>query len=353
MPTANSRKFPSIDETAPPPPGAFRASAPPACRSSTLSNGECVDRRIVQVGEHHAVAGTGHRPLGIHVQTLQLLRGDRREGVHSRTELTQRPQQLVGAVLPEQRRRLDDDERLAPHRLGDVRNRRELQEAANRRHLIRDGVDPAPPRAQHLGAPLQREEEDARVDLADRVERELERRDDAERAAAAAQSPEEVGVLLRIGANEPAARVHELDGRNAVRGEAVAPGQPADAAAEGVAHDADIGRRARERGETVLRGRVGDVAPQHARLDARPLRDGVDLDPAHSLGLEQHRMGERAERMRVVARALRRNAQAALTRPAHDSLDVFGRLGQCNRGGLLVDGEVPGEPRLVPIRVVR
>jgi hypothetical protein len=52
---------------------------------------------------------------------------------------------------------------------------------------------------EHLGRALPQEDEPAGVDLPDRVERELDRGDDTE-VAAAAQRPEEVGVVLVVGA---------------------------------------------------------------------------------------------------------------------------------------------------------
>src|SRR4051795_91415 len=116
---------------------------------------------------------------------LELLHGDRRERVQLRAEVAQRTQQLVGAVLAEQRRGLDDDERAAAERLRNVRDRRELEEASDGRDLLGNAVDPAPPRAQHFGSALEREEEDTGIHLADGVELELQRGDDAERPAAA------------------------------------------------------------------------------------------------------------------------------------------------------------------------
>jgi len=51
------------------------------------------------------------------------------------------------------------------------------------------------PRVQHLRRALPREEEDAGVDVRDRVELELERRDDAEVPAGAPECPEELGLV--------------------------------------------------------------------------------------------------------------------------------------------------------------
>ena len=83
------------------------------------------------------------------------------------------------------------------------------------------------------------------------------------------------------GAHEPAVGRDDLGGEQAVGGQAVAAAEPAEAAAERVADDADVGRRAGERGEADLRGGAGDVEPLGAGLDARDAVALVDLDAAH------------------------------------------------------------------------
>ena len=60
------------------------------------------------------------------------------------------------------------------------------------------------------------------------MERELQRRDDREAATAAAQRPEQVGLAVGVGADDPAVRGHRLDGEEAVAREAVAAREPAD-----------------------------------------------------------------------------------------------------------------------------
>ena len=60
------------------------------------------------------------------------------------------------------------------------------------------------------------------------------------------------GSLSRSARTSAAVGGHELDGDDAVRGQAVAAREPAEAAAEGVADDADVGRGAGEAGEAVL-----------------------------------------------------------------------------------------------------
>jgi hypothetical protein len=90
------------------------------------------------------------------------------------------------------------------------------------------------------------------------VEGDLHRGDDAEVAAAAAQRPEQRGVVLGVDAAELAVGGDDLDRQDAVGGQAVLAREPADAATEAVADDADVGRRAGERREALLgRGRGG------------------------------------------------------------------------------------------------
>ena len=123
----------------------------------------------------------------------------------------------------------------------------------------------------YLSGSLQRPEERARVHLCDRVEGELERRDDREAAPAAAQGPEQVVLALGVGVDDPAVRGHRLDGEDAVAREAVAARQPADPTAERVADHADVLGRARQRRQPLL-GRGGhDLAPERAGPERGPV----------------------------------------------------------------------------------
>jgi hypothetical protein len=99
---------------------------------------------------------------------------------------------------------------------------------------------------------LDRPEHRARVELGHRIERDLHRGDDPEAAAAAAQRPEEVGVVVGVDAAQAPVGGHKLDAQHAVGGQAVGAPEPAHAAAEAVADDADVGRRARQRRQAVL-----------------------------------------------------------------------------------------------------
>ena len=250
-----------------------------------------VDQVVVDVVEHAAVAGARSGSLGIHVQPAQLLDGDRRDRVHDRAERAQRLEQaLAVGVLVAGPDRLDDHERLAADGLRDLRDRRELEDAADRGHLVRQVVRPGAPRLQDLGRPVDREPEDAGVDLRDREEVELDRRDDPEGAAAAAERPEQVRLVRPVGADEVARGRDDLDRGDLVGADAVLAREPGEAAAERVADDADVRRGAGERGQAVLGRRLDDLDPDHACLGARDPVLGVDRDAAHALGLEQDRV---------------------------------------------------------------
>jgi hypothetical protein len=179
----------------------------------------------------------------------------------------------------------------------------------------------------------------------------LDRGDDAEVAAAAAQRPEEVGVLARGRPHEAAVGEHHLDRRDGVGGQAVLAADPAEAAAERVAHDPDVRRRAERRHEAGALELRGDVEPHHAGLGAEGAAVDVDVDAPHLVQLHEHGPVERAERSSVVTGALRRDAQPALAGEGDGGLDVRHRAGHDDGGGTLVDVEVPGVAGGVPAGV--
>ena len=138
----------------------------------------------------------------------------------------------------------------------------------------------------------------------------------------------------------PAAVVYAESADDVVRGDAELAGEPAQTAAERVADDADVWARPGECGQPVLRGRFDDLEPQHSGLHARLLLLHVDLDGAHPRGLEEDCVPERAERRRVVARALWRDAEPVFAGEGDRRDHVVGGLGVDHRGRPLVDREV-------------
>ena len=125
-------------------------------------------------------------------------------------------------------------------------------------------------------------------------------------------------------------------------GEAVLAAEPAEAAAERVADDADVRRGAGERREPVGGGGQRDVDPQRAgRARGRAARR-VDPDAAHARGADQDLALEvapaRPAPWPVPCGAIRRPSVAG-ERDRGDDVGVGD--GEGDGGGPLVDGEVP------------
>jgi hypothetical protein len=114
---------------------------------------------------------------------------------------------------------------------------------------------------QHLAGALPRPQHHPGVDAGQRDELELDRGDRGERAAAAAQRPEEVGLGAAVGADEAPVGGDDLDCQHALGGQAVAARQPADAAAERETDHADVGGGARQRCEADFGRGLDDLGP--------------------------------------------------------------------------------------------
>ena len=137
---------------------------------------------------------------------------------------------------------LDDHERLAPQGLRDHRDRREVQEPSDGRQVVgRIGVRQVAPGGQDLAGALDRVPEQARVRLGDREELQLDRRDNAEAAAAAAQRSEDVRLVGRVGAHEAPVGGHELDRAHVIGRRALLAAEEAEPPAERVADHAHVG----------------------------------------------------------------------------------------------------------------
>ena len=151
----------------------------------------------------------------------------------------------------------------------------------------------------------------------EREEVELDRRDDAEVAAAAAQRPEEVGLVVGVDAAERAVGGDELDRGDAVRlqGRACGPASPCRRRASS---------RRRRRRATSRAGRRGrarrprdDVGPAGAGAHAGAPGAGVDLHAGERVGLQQDgvvEVGERARRCGRCAAARRAGRGRGRTR---------------------------------------
>ena len=98
------------------------------------------------------------------------------------------------------------------------------------------------------------------------MQSEPERGDDAEVAAAAAQRPEQIGVLVGGRPDDAALGGDHVGGKQVVDGEPVLAHEEADAAAEGEPGDAGVADDAAGGGQAVGLRLVVDVAPQSTTL---------------------------------------------------------------------------------------
>ena len=154
----------------------------------------------------------------------------------------------------------------------------------------------------------------------------LERRGDAEVAAAAAQRPEEVGIGVGGHVDDAAVGGHELDAEHVVGREPVLRHQPAEAAAERQARDAGRGDRAARDGEPVRCRLAVQLAPEHAALRAHRARSRIDPDALHRRQVDHQRVvGDRAAGDVVPASAYA-DVEAVCAREADRVDDVGGVL---------------------------
>ncbi len=139
---------------------------------------------------------------------------------------------------------------------------------------------------------------------ADRTSAKLETCDDAEVATTAAQSPEQVGMLVRCGVDERPVGEDDVRRQQRVDREAVATHEPSDAAAERETADPGVGHLAGRHGEPVLLRPGIELAEESASADAHGSALGVDLDrPQRPQVDAQGAVTDRASRDRVPAPA--------------------------------------------------
>ncbi len=180
---------------------------------------------------------------------------------------------------------------------------------------------------------------------AHRVQAELERGDDAEVAAAAAQRPEKVGVLVGGRTHDLAAGGHQLGGVQVVAAEAVLASQPPDAAAERESGHAGLRDQSGRRREPEGLGRGVHVAPDRAALHLRQASLRVDLDGIHRRQVDHDAAFTGRRAGDVVPAAANGERHAGLASHRHGGGDVLVRPAARDGGRPLVDHPVPDGPR--------
>ena len=139
---------------------------------------------------------------------------------------------------------------------------------------------------------------------------------------------------------------------DAVRGEPELAREPAEAAAEGVADDADVGRRACQPDEPVL-GRAWLTSSQSTPASTRAVCAAASISIPRNREVLSRIVSVEPQRPRGVAGPLGGDPVAVGACELDDRRDVLGRLGVHHRHGPLVDREVPGQAGLVPVDVAR
>ena len=170
---------------------------------------------------------------------------------------------------------------------------------------------------------------------ADGVQAELELGDDPEVAAAAAQSPEQLGMLVGADAQDLAGGGHERVRDDVVAGQSVLTGQPAHAAAERQAADAGVRDVAGGRRQPVgLRGAV-QRAQRRAALHPRAARDRIDAHAVHRAQVDHQAVVGDRQADDVVAAAADPDLEIGVAGQADGGDDVGGarRTGRSCAGG--------------------
>ena len=177
------------------------------------------------------------------------------------------------------------------------------------------------------------------------------RRRHAEVSAAAANGPEQVGLLVLARAQDLAFGGDELDRDEIVEREAILAHQPAQPAAEGEPGDARAGNHAaRDRQAVQLRLAI-ELAPGDAAL--RPHRSvlGIDVNALHRRQVDHHPAIDGRASGHVVAAAANRHLEAKLAREI-DGIDHVGHAAASgDQRRPLVDQSVVDLPRVLVAHV--
>ena len=170
---------------------------------------------------------------------------------------------------------------------------------------------------------------------------ELERGDDAEVAASALERPQQVGVLVRAGADQAPVGGDDLGRDQVVDAQAMAAAQPADAAAERQAGDAGVRDQAARHREPEGLGLAIDVAPGRAALDpgAAPLR--IDPHAAHRREIDHHAVVADRVARDVVAATADRDRQVVLAGERDRVEHIVRAPAADDHGRAAVDHRVP------------
>ena len=230
----------------------------------------------------------------------------------------------------------DRGDRLA---IGRVHQRRIGREFVRRRLCKR------PVELQQIRGAIPRMDDQPSQHHRDRMQPVFERGDDAEVAAATAQGPEQIGMLVGADAQHLSLGGHQFEGHDIVAGEAVFPCEPADTAAERQACNAGLRDHARRHRQTENVRLAIQFAEQHARLDAGAACCGIDVNALHAGQVDDDAAVAQGAAAHVVTTAAYRDEQSVFAREAHRGDDVRQSRASGDEPRTLVDAGVPDPPR--------
>jgi hypothetical protein len=213
--------------------------------------------------------------------------------------------------------------------------------------------DEVPVESQNLGSvfglPENRSGDHGR---ADEVQREPERSDHPEVAAAAAQRPEQIRVFVGRRADDAALGCDDLGGQQVVDSEPVFAHEPPDPTTEREAGDAGVAHDATGGGQAVGLRLAIDVAPQRSTLHQDGAAGRVDQHGSHGREVDDDSVVAHRGAGHIVAAAPHRDLQIVGAGKAHSGNHVGGPAASGDQARAPVDGAVPDGPGGVVVAMV-
>src|SRR5258708_18170896 len=226
---------------------------------------------------------------------------------------------------------------LAVKRFGEGRPWRNYQESEEAVDVIGCLGDEPPIPLYYLRCLVQLPQHGAAIDGMDRVSLEHERGDDAEVSATAAQSPEQIRMMLLVGCHKAAVCQYDVGGDQVVAREAAFAGQVPQPSAQGESAHAGRGNDPAGYRQAKGVGSVIDVAPGAASSDPDGPRFGIDARITDEREIDDQSVIADPQPASIVPAAPDGNEETVLAAKVDRRNDV-GHIGAArDQGGALVD----------------
>jgi len=227
---------------------------------------------------------------------------------------------------------------------GHERGRRGGVERGQRGHLIGQVGGPPVVLGEHLGATVTPVQHEPTQHRGHRMPAEGERRDDTEVAAAAADRPEQLRMLILVGDHRGPVGGDQLDLHQVVAAVPVPAGQPPDATAEGQTADPGRGDHPAGGGQPMYSGRGVQRRPGAPTTGADRPRRRVHHHRGHVGQVDHHPGVADPQPGDVVATATDRDGQVMLPGQPDRRGHVIRGGGADDQRRISVDHAVPHRP---------